>query len=55
MKASTLRLTAFDAVPEDMKALGAIANRLHISRSGLLRMLIVKYIRAFRRAEATEK
>lgn len=40
-----LVMTTFDAVPEDMARLGAIAKPMGLSRSALLRLLISRYVR----------
>jgi hypothetical protein len=42
---SKLTLTSFDAVPDHMEQLGAIAETMGLTRSALLRLLIAKYVR----------
>jgi hypothetical protein len=38
-------LTSFDCVPGDMARLAEIARSMGLTRSGLLRLLISKYVR----------
>lgn len=47
-----LKITAFDAVPEHMKALGKCARTMGLSRSALLRLTIARYVK---RHAASEK
>jgi hypothetical protein len=42
---SKLTLSSFDAVPDHMEQLGAIAKTMGLTRSALLRLLIAKCVR----------